>query len=76
MSEHVNGTAPPALSFELCPPRDQRSEMTHASVRDTPFAVPTDLVRLSVGVENVEDLWGDLDQAPAAVASLRLPVAA
>ncbi|MBM6622777.1 methylenetetrahydrofolate reductase [Micrococcaceae bacterium RIT802] len=25
MSEHVNGTAPPALSFELYPPRDQRA---------------------------------------------------
>lgn len=51
------------------------SEMTHASVRDTPLAVPTDLVRLSVGIEDVEDLRDDLEQALTVVASLRLPVA-
>ncbi|MGF9664214.1 cystathionine gamma-synthase [Arthrobacter crystallopoietes] len=36
------------------------SEMTHASVRGTELAVPTDLVRLSVGVEDVADLRVDL----------------
>ncbi|MBM6619982.1 cystathionine gamma-synthase [Micrococcaceae bacterium RIT802] len=50
------------------------SEMTHASVRGSALAVPTDLVRLSVGVEDVRDLRGDLEQALAAVASLRSPV--
>lgn len=52
------------------------SEMTHASVRGTALAAPTDLVRLSVGVEDVRDLRGDLGQALAAVASLRVPVGA
>jgi cystathionine gamma-synthase len=28
-----------------------------------PAAVPDSLVRLSVGVEDVEDLWADLEQA-------------
>jgi cystathionine beta-lyase/cystathionine gamma-synthase len=37
--------------------------MTHASVADSPLAVPPALVRLSVGVEDVEDLVGDLDRA-------------
>lgn len=36
------------------------SEMTHASVKGTPLAVPTNLVRLSVGLEDVEDLTEDL----------------
>ncbi|MEJ7630200.1 MAG: cystathionine gamma-synthase [Nocardioidaceae bacterium] len=35
--------------------------MTHASVAESPLAVPADLVRLSVGIESVEDLLGDLD---------------
>jgi len=39
------------------------SEMTHASVQGTELAVPEDVVRLSVGIEDVEDLWRDLDQA-------------
>ena len=39
------------------------SEMTHASVKGTELAVPENLVRLSVGIEDVEDLIGDLDQA-------------
>lgn len=47
------------------------SEMTHASVRGTDLAVPTDLVRLSVGVEDVGDLRADLEQALAAVVSMR-----
>ncbi|MCY1244886.1 Cystathionine gamma-synthase [compost metagenome] len=28
-----------------------------------PVSVPDNLVRLSVGIENVEDLWADLEQA-------------
>lgn len=36
------------------------SEMTHASVRGTELAVPEDLVRLSVGIEGVDDLIDDL----------------
>lgn len=38
-------------------------EMTHASVRGTPLAVPRDLVRLSVGIEDVADLEEDLAAA-------------
>ena len=41
--------------------------MTHASVAGTPLEVPADLVRLSVGIETVEDLVDDLDQALRAV---------
>ena len=37
--------------------------MTHASVAGTDLEVPADLVRLSVGIESVEDLLADLDQA-------------
>ncbi len=39
--------------------------MTHASVAGSPLEVPSDLVRLSVGIEDVEDLLADLDQALA-----------
>ena len=35
-------------------------EMTHASVRDTELAVPEDVVRLSVGIESVDDLLADV----------------
>ena len=42
--------------------------MTHASVAESPLAVSPALVRLSVGVENVEDLRADLEQAFAASA--------
>ena len=38
-------------------------QMTHASVAGTPNEVPADLVRLSVGIEDVEDLWADLEHA-------------
>ncbi|SDE45463.1 cystathionine gamma-synthase [Auraticoccus monumenti] len=38
-------------------------EMTHASVKGTPRAVPDDMLRLSVGIEDVEDLQADLDRA-------------
>ncbi len=37
--------------------------MTHASVAGSPLQVPDDLVRLSVGIEHVDDLVGDLAQA-------------
>jgi cystathionine gamma-synthase len=50
------------------------SAMTHASVRGTPLAVPEDLVRLSVGIEDVDDLQQDLADALARVAAGR-PVA-
>ena len=39
------------------------SEMTHASVRGTELEVPDNIVRLSVGIEGVDDLVGDLLQA-------------
>ena len=41
------------------------SEMTHASVRGTALAVPENVVRLSVGIEDVGDLIADLGQALA-----------
>ncbi len=37
--------------------------MTHASVADSPLAVDPGLVRISVGIEHVEDLINDLKQA-------------
>ncbi|MFC9849331.1 cystathionine gamma-synthase [Streptomyces sp. NPDC060223] len=37
--------------------------MTHASVAGSALEVPADLVRLSVGIENVDDLLQDLQQA-------------
>jgi cystathionine gamma-synthase len=37
--------------------------MTHASVAGTDLEVPADLVRLSVGIETVDDLLADLEQA-------------
>jgi cystathionine gamma-synthase len=39
--------------------------MTHASTADAPFAVPGELVRLSVGLESAADLVADLEQALA-----------
>jgi cystathionine gamma-synthase len=42
-------------------------EMTHASVRGTELAVPEELVRLSVGIESVDDLLADLERALAAL---------
>ena len=39
------------------------SDMTHASVRGTELAVPENVVRLSVGIEDVSDLIADLEQA-------------
>ncbi|WP_326644821.1 cystathionine gamma-synthase [Streptosporangium sp. NBC_01755] len=37
--------------------------MTHASVVGSPLEVPGDLVRLSVGIESIDDLLADLTQA-------------
>jgi cystathionine gamma-synthase len=37
--------------------------MTHASVTDSPLAVPADLIRLSVGIEDIADLLADLRHA-------------
>ena len=37
--------------------------MTHASVSESSLAVPPSLVRLSVGIENAEDLRADLEAA-------------
>ena len=37
--------------------------MTHASVRGTAAAVPVEVVRLSVGIEDVDDLLDDVEQA-------------
>ncbi len=37
--------------------------MTHASVAGTDLEVPPDLIRLSVGIETVDDLIADLDRA-------------
>jgi cystathionine gamma-synthase len=39
------------------------TEMTHASVRGTALEVPDNIVRLSVGIEDVEDLLADVEQA-------------
>jgi cystathionine gamma-synthase len=39
------------------------SEMTHASVRGTALEVPDNIVRLSVGIEDVADLLDDVLQA-------------
>jgi cystathionine gamma-synthase len=39
------------------------ARMTHASTADAPFAAPANLVRLSVGIESVDDLVADLKQA-------------
>ena len=39
------------------------AEMTHASVKGTELEVPENLIRLSVGIEEAEDLIADLDQA-------------
>jgi len=39
------------------------ARMTHASVAGSPLEVPPDLVRLSVGIENIDDLIEDLRAA-------------
>jgi cystathionine gamma-synthase len=47
--------------------------MTHASTADSPFAVPENLIRLSVGIESADDLVADLEQALAAVQATASP---
>jgi cystathionine gamma-synthase len=37
--------------------------MTHASVAGSPCEVPAQLVRLSIGLEHIDDLIADLDRA-------------
>jgi cystathionine gamma-synthase len=37
--------------------------MTHASLADSDIAVPDTLIRVSVGIEHVDDLIADLTQA-------------
>jgi cystathionine gamma-synthase len=44
---------------------EQPARMTHASSGDSSFAVPAELIRLSIGVEAVADLLADLEQALA-----------
>jgi cystathionine gamma-synthase len=39
------------------------ARMTHASTADAPFAAPRNLIRLSVGIESVDDLIADLAAA-------------
>jgi cystathionine gamma-synthase len=39
------------------------ARMTHASTAEAPFPAPTNLVRLSVGLESAEDLVSDLEAA-------------
>ncbi len=41
------------------------AKMTHASTASAPVASPANLVRLSVGIESVTDLLGDLEHALA-----------
>ncbi len=43
-------------------------DMTHASVRGTALAVPENVVRLSVGIEDVADLIADLERGLARIA--------
>ena len=45
--------------------------MTHASLSESPYSIPENLIRLSVGIESVDDLIADLDTALA-----RVPVGA
>jgi len=37
--------------------------MTHATLAGSPFAIPGNLIRLSVGIESADDLIADLEQA-------------
>jgi cystathionine gamma-synthase len=39
--------------------------MTHATLAESPFALPGNLIRLSVGIESADDLIADLEQALA-----------
>ena len=46
---------------------EQPAQMTHASTANAPFAVPPNLVRLSVGIESARDLVADLEHALATI---------
>jgi cystathionine beta-lyase/cystathionine gamma-synthase len=50
---------------------EQPARMTHASTADAPFAVPGNLVRLSVGIESVDDLVADLEHALSATVAAK-----
>ncbi len=51
------------------------AQMTHASVEGTDAAVADNLIRLSVGIEHIDDLLGDLEAAVGAVnAKFQMPV--
>jgi cystathionine gamma-synthase len=39
------------------------ARMTHASVAESPLEISADIVRLSVGIEDCDDLLDDLRQA-------------
>jgi cystathionine beta-lyase/cystathionine gamma-synthase len=49
------------------------ARMTHASTADAPFAAPPNLVRLSVGLEDADDLIADLGDALAETATASSP---
>src|SRR5262245_20143233 len=44
---------------------EQPARMTHASTAESPFPVPGNLIRLSVGIEAAQDLIDDLEEALA-----------
>ena len=44
--------------------------MTHASLAGSGFEIPDDLIRLSVGIEHVDDLLADLEQMLARAAKI------
>jgi cystathionine beta-lyase/cystathionine gamma-synthase len=46
---------------------EQPAQMTHVSTAGAPFAVPPNLVRLSVGIESAGDLVADLEHALATI---------
>jgi cystathionine beta-lyase/cystathionine gamma-synthase len=48
---------------------EQPGLMTHATLADSPFALPANLIRLSVGIESADDLIADLEQALTATGS-------
>jgi cystathionine gamma-synthase len=39
------------------------AQMTHASVAGTELAVPANVIRLSVGLESIDDLLADVERA-------------
>ncbi len=47
-------------------------QMTHAGLRGTELEVPSNLVRLSVGIESPDDLIADLDEALATAGTVGL----